>query len=121
MRINELTKLKVSPLCNGKKWKLVESWKLKVGKKQVTVRKGFVTDFASIPRFAWWFSAPATGLQRKPAVLHDWHYYKGKISRKEADTIFLKYMEQEGKSFIKRHIMYYAVRFFGKAYFNQHL
>ena len=36
-----------------------------------------------------------------------------KLSRLEADSIFLDHMKQEGIGFLKRWIAYYGVRFFG--------
>jgi hypothetical protein len=36
-----------------------------------TVPAGYVTDFASVPRFLWWFT-PQSGRWDSAAVVHDW-------------------------------------------------
>jgi len=35
------------------------------------VPRGFITDFASVPKFLWWLFGP-TGLWTWAAILHDW-------------------------------------------------
>ena len=32
---------------------------------------GTTTDFASVPRWAWWFAPPASGRHRLAALIHD--------------------------------------------------
>lgn len=66
--------------------------------RKVTVPKGFVTDFASVPRlpFAYW---AAGGKGDAAAVLHDWGYRVKEITRAQADALFLEAMETDGSAF----------------------
>jgi hypothetical protein len=53
----------------------------------VTVPKGFVTDFASIPR-VFWSLLPRDGAYTYPAIIHDFLYWDQSTEREEADNIF---------------------------------
>ena len=118
------TPLIVSPMPNGKDWKLIRKFRYHIGSQFsrhiISVPKDFVTDFASIPRIFWFLPDWAT--YNKSAPLHDWLYavkhIMGKpITRKEADKIFYKAMltsfrhHKSGK--LVAYLEYYAVRIFG--------
>jgi len=89
----------------------------------IEVPRGFVTDFASVPRILWALIAP-TGLHTRAAVIHDWLYERhpviqredhvGPMHRLEADEIFLEAMLELGVSRLRARIMYRAVRLFGQ-------
>lgn len=81
----------------------------------VTVPAGFVTDLASIPRvFRWLFTGH--GKSRYPSVVHD-YLYEIRHDRGEADRIFREALEVAGAGWLKRNVMYAAVRAGGwKAY-----
>jgi Protein of unknown function (DUF1353) len=53
----------------------------------VTVPKGFVTDFASIPRVFWSLLRP-DGDYTYPAIIHDFLYWQHHLPRATADEIF---------------------------------
>lgn len=108
------SQLVVSPLSDGRNWRLVKSFTYHIGTKfsrhYIRVPKGFVTDFASVPRVTsplvtigallllfthhvWptiiilsvlsilsWFSP--YGRHGKPAVIHDWLYHTKEIMGK---------------------------------------
>lgn len=105
-----------------REWVTDRSFKYYVGSEDsgecVTVPKGFLTDFASVPR-AFWIIFPPDGEYTQAAVLHDYLYYmKGCIKRKvytrlECDKIFLEAMGVLGVPWVTRHSMYRAVRLFG--------
>lgn len=78
----------------------------------ITVPKGFITDFASVPRLFWIF-IPPDGKYTQACVLHDYLYHKQLYSRKESDTIFLEAMKVSKVFWLKRRIIYRAVRLFG--------
>ncbi|MEX5744637.1 DUF1353 domain-containing protein [Massilia sp. X63] len=80
--------------------------------RMIIVRKGFVTDFASIPRIplAYWLFA---GVGQAAAVVHDSLYTDGIVPREVADSIFLEAMEACGVSAWRRWPMFWAVRAFG--------
>nr|BDD44368.1 hypothetical protein 20 [bacterium] len=95
-------------------------------KKVFLVPKGFTYDGASIPRFAWsLLGLYPDGNLRGAATFHDWLYRSGgKIldisntpyffNRKEADTILNLCMQKSGIGFLRRRVVFTAVRIFGK-------
>lgn len=88
-----------------------------VGGKNYSVPVGFVTDFASIPKWLQWFFS-FIGLYGKAAVLHDYLYATELVSRFRADWIFLRAMRVLGVGKFKRRMMYRAVRKFGKSHYK---
>jgi hypothetical protein len=94
----------------------------------ITVRPGFVTDLASVPRWAW-ILIPPDGPWVKAAIIHDYLYATGgtgrwkkgpvtitrlePYSRKEADEIMREAMANWGVGWFKRNIIYLAVRIGG--------
>lgn len=118
------TKLVVEPL-DGKFWRLVEPFYYRIGSdtsnQVIYVDAGFITDFASIPKFLWFL--PYWAKYSKAAILHDWLYHAKQImdepcSRKRADDIFLEAMLIEFRLHkmlggIIAYSEYVAVRIFG--------
>jgi len=87
-----------------------------------TIPKGFVTDFASIPKFfRRLFSV--NGVHREEAVVHDYLYSSHQkkvyeigeyfLTRKECDDIFKSGLKKENLPYWKIWSMYTAVRVFG--------
>jgi len=78
---------------------------------EVPVHEG--TDFASVPRVFVWF-IPRYGRYTKAAILHDYlcrvAVPAGRISRIDADGIFRQAMRELGVPFLRRWIMWAAVR-----------
>jgi Protein of unknown function (DUF1353) len=71
------------------------------------------TDFASVPRMFVWF-LPRYGRYTRAAILHD-HLWRvavpdGQISRLDADGLFRQAMRELGVPFLRRWIMWTAVR-----------
>lgn len=81
---------------------------------KIIVPKGFLTDFASVPR-GLWNLIPPDGQYAQAAVLHDYLYQKHLFKRKTCDLIFLEAMKELKVSWIKRRLMFRAVRCFGWA------
>jgi hypothetical protein len=79
---------------------------------ELEIAAGEKTDFASVPRVFVWF-IPAYGRYTKAAILHD-HLCElakeGKFSRREADKIFRQAMRLLGVAFLRRWLMWVAVR-----------
>ena len=73
---------------------------------------GFVTNYASTPRFLWAIFPPQ-GKWSKAAVLHDWLYSEKTTSRFMADCMFRDAMRELGVPLWRRVLMFYAVRAFG--------
>jgi hypothetical protein len=82
-------------------------------KASVRSESGTITDFASIPRVLWWAYPPAK--YGEEAVPHDELYRKQavegrKITRKEADLVFLEALQLRSMPEIRRKLFYYGVR-----------
>ena len=94
-------------------WVLEEPFKVTWKGRTWTIPKGFRTDLASIPRF---FQRLITKNERhvQAAIVHDWFYVYGGITKEEADQMFLDGMAHLGVSWWKRHAMYRAVRIGGR-------
>lgn len=71
------------------------------------------TDFASVPRVFVWF-LPRYGRYTKAAILHDFLWRQcakdGKMKWSDADGVFLRAMRDLGVPFLRRWIMWTAVR-----------
>lgn len=80
---------------------------------------GTTTDFASIPRMLR-FIYPKEGRHRRAAILHDYLYQTGKVSRRVADQIFLEVMRQDGVAYWRRCSMYWGVRLGGWVAYNRY-
>jgi Protein of unknown function (DUF1353) len=71
------------------------------------------TDFASVPRVFVWF-LPRYGRYTRAAILHDYLWSvavpAGRVTRLDADGIFRAAMRELGVPFLRRWIMWAAVR-----------
>ena len=110
------TKLVIEKLGNTKYYISLEGFEYHVGDypsdEIITVPKGFITDFASVPDCLHWI-LPPNGKYGKAAVIHDYCYFSACYSKLKSDKIFLEGMEVLGVAKWKRDIMYYAVVLFG--------
>lgn len=117
------TPLLVTPMPDGKHWKLLESFVYEVGSLNsgtfITVVGGFITDFASTPGIIWGLFPP-WGKYGKAAVLHDWMYIMGLGNRARSDSIFLEAMLACGTPGWKARIIYSSVRTFGWIVWNRY-
>ena len=75
-----------------------------------TVPVGFDTDLASIPRAFLSITGGKIGKHLIAAVIHDKLYRTGEVPRNVADAIFLAAMEALGVSWVRRQVLYQAVR-----------
>ena len=111
----EMSKLLVKDLMNGK-FELISDYIYQIEEYSIRVPKGFVTDYASIPRIFRAIVLPY-GKHSGASVVHDYLYSKGcdlDIKRKKADKIFFEILKEEGVNPILARLMYIAVRIFGK-------
>lgn len=87
----------------------------------VTVPRGFVCDGGSIPRWFWpVIGHPLSSSVIRAACVHDWLYHIHAFddtaydcSRREADAVFREALAVDGVGFLRRHLMWAAVRVFG--------
>lgn len=84
----------------------------------ITIRKGFYTDGASVPKIFWNIFSP-WGSYFSAALVHDFLYSKDSdkifplADRKEADLIFKEAMYNDGVGCLTRETVYRAVRLGG--------
>ena len=118
---------------DGYHWRIFEPFTYHIGEPNsdtfVSVPRGFVTDFASIPRGLWNVWPPAAGKHSKPAVIHDVCYTRGyvergqhriTISRKDADDILKEAMAVTGVNWLSRQLIYAGVRLGGGPAWARH-
>ncbi len=96
-----------------------ENWRLQRGLTYAARSETFdvpvrqETDFASVPRIFVWF-LPRYGRYTKAAILHDYLWRErarnGQLDYVDADGIFRQAMRELGVPFLKRWIMWAAVR-----------
>lgn len=112
---NFTDKLTVSKL-NAHEWQVEREFTYYIGKENsnefIVVPKGFITDFASVPR-GLWNIFPPDGEYTQAAVLHDYMYSENLFARKRCDEIFLEAMVVLNVPKWKRVLMFWAVRTFG--------
>ena len=84
---------------------------------KIQVPLGFRTDFGSIPQIFWIFFNPTRYVAY---ILHDYLYsWMTHYSRKEADIILYQALKVEWMWFLKRYIIYLAVRIFWRKFFRK--
>jgi hypothetical protein len=93
-------------------WELMREITYHARTRDFTAERGMRTDFASVPRAFVWF-LPRYGRYTKAAIIHD-HLWREQvphtITRIEADGIFRQAMRQLEVPFLRRWIMWAAVR-----------
>ena len=95
-----------------KLWELLATFEYRGAHDRYVITAGEITDFASVPRVFVWF-IPSYGLYTKAAILHDVLCRladEGKFSRRDADGIFRQAMRILGVAFLRRWVMWVAVR-----------
>jgi len=118
--------MKIEYIPGTRNVRLLEDFVVETSIGNITIPKLFVSDFASIPRGAWFLAAPTDPGIRAAALVHDWFYRERKarlvahdgvtpvvVTRAMADQIFLEELEDGGLPAWKRQPMYWAVRLFG--------
>ncbi len=105
-------------------WTLAEKFDYFIGTlnsgQKISIYKGFITDFASVPRIFWAIFPPYGPHYGKAAVLHDALYEAEIFNRKKCDCIFLEAMKILGANIIMRNVIYSSVRCFGRCEWNKH-
>ncbi len=85
---------------------------------KIVVPKGFATDFASVPRI-FQSIIPKLGHHIRPAIVHDFAYEgHTKLTRREADAMFLDGMKATKVNGLRRWTMWLAVRVGGKGWWG---
>src|SRR5215471_7818967 len=97
---------------DAKDWSLLAALEYTAQRERFTVPKDSQTDFASVPRVFVWF-IPTYGKYTKAAILHDdlcRRAEAGHFSRREADGVFRQAMRLQEVPFLRRWVMWTAVR-----------
>jgi hypothetical protein len=94
-------------------WELLRILQYAGNRDRFEVPAGMTTDFASVPRVFVWF-LPKYGRYTNAAILHD-HLWRdavpaGRLTLAEADGIFRRAMWELGVPFLRRWMMWGAVR-----------
>ena len=83
--------------------------------KGITIPKGFITDFASIPQWALSFTGRPTKKEfQRASLLHDYILVENLMNNKEASKVFYELLLEDKTYKPKAYIMYLAVRYFRK-------
>ena len=94
-------------------FRLTRSFEVRWGGKKFTVMRGFLTDLSSIPR-VFRSVTPQVGHHLQPSVVHDWLYdYDQGFTRLEADQMMRDGMVLMGVLWLRRQVIYRAVRVAG--------
>jgi hypothetical protein len=107
----------VKPFADSRDWMLVENVEYSIGNSGViiSVPKGFVTDFASIPQPLWSFGLSPYGRYSKAAIVHDYLYWKQDCTREQSDNLLLIAMKESGVSSSQQSEIYLGVRAGGES------
>jgi hypothetical protein len=97
---------------SARRWRVLTAFVYRAQREEYVVPAGEETDFASVPRpFVWLI--PTYGRYTKAAILHDWLCRRaatGDFSRRDADGIFRQAMRTLNVAFLRRWVMWGAVR-----------
>ena len=109
-------------------WMVFDTFEYRLGSpdgpEYVRIEKGFITDFASIPRPLWWLWPPSQGPYLAAALIHDCMYKTGYvlnidtgekrfIERSEADDAMKEVMELCGTPWLTKRGIFRGVRLGG--------
>jgi Protein of unknown function (DUF1353) len=85
---------------DNKFWITVEDMTYVIGRTNVSivVPKGFVTDFASIPRALWSVGLSPHGQYSRAAVVHDYLYWSQGCTRAQSDKLLVIAMKESSVS-----------------------
>ena len=102
------------PFADGEYWVLGSELEFTIREtgQRIIVPRGFVTDFASVPRVFWTFF-PKHGEYTRAAIVHDYLYWQQQCSRGQADELFDIVMEDSDVDTTSRYSIYAAVRVWG--------
>ena len=92
-------------------------------KRTIVVPAGFVTDFASIQVlhnvFLFVLFALVAGYGNYAATVHDFLYFGGQVSRKDADAILYRALRAEGVARWRAYLFWLGVRIGGAKHFTK--
>jgi hypothetical protein len=107
----------LKPFADNREWVLMKDLSYRIGSSTfiITVPKGFVTDFASIPEVFWSADLSPNGKYSKAAIVHDYLYWTQGCTREQADNLLDIAMKESNVSFVTRSGVYGGVRLGGSS------
>ena len=105
----------VTPFEDQENWVLLQplEYRIKDINEIITVPRGFVTDFASVPRAFCHILTPH-GKHSRAAIVHDYLYWTQGCSKAQADNIMRIAMIECGVKKSDIEIIYRTLQFFGQ-------
>ena len=103
------------------KYRLTKTFPIKTSLRTFNIPKGFVTNFATTPKFIHWLYPPR-GKWDRAALLHDYfcnvnnRYLVLEEGKKVCDKLFLEIMKEDGVNLVTRTIFYNFVRLTGETW-----
>lgn len=106
------------------RWRLERSITYYTKQGRVTVPRGYITDFASVPVLLWGLFPP-TGRSNRACLLHDWMYdnrlFEEELGEYEArkladEELYERLKAVEPKKPVRNYCMYLACRWFGRSW-----
>jgi hypothetical protein len=107
----------IMPFADNKSFMLLDDLQYRIGQTdiEIIVPRGFVTDFASVPRMLWSFGLSPNGRFSKAAVVHDYLYWAQGCTREQADNLMMIAMKESGVGGVHAKLLHWGVRLGGKA------
>jgi len=121
----------------GDDWRLIEDWSTDCKgllPELIEVKKGFITDGASIPRWLWTICGSPMDIPRLyAAIVHDWMYDHAMLipetneeglvvwkecTRAKADEIYRDFQIKLGRGYFKSYTEWLALRTFGWSHWH---
>lgn len=113
-------------LTSRTKFILNEPYYYTYGDREIMIPSGFMFDGASVPRPFWSKFSP-TGVLFIGSIIHDYAYDKKllhfdygpeiEITRKEADKLFKRVLDETNGLKLLNYLPYWAVRLFGRRFY----
>lgn len=111
--------LKMAVLPDGVHEILMQDFVIHWRGKRWVIPAGFVTDYASVPRF-FHRVLPQRGRYSVIAVFHDYLYWSGLVTRAEADCVFLELGARMKVREFDQFLLYSGVRIGGWVAYNNY-
>src|SRR4051812_12945885 len=105
----------LKPFADNHDWVLFADVRYRIGQSNtvITVPRGFVTDFASIPQGFWSLNLSPNGRYSKAAIVHDFLYWTQACTREQADNLLVIAMKESNVDTATRLAVYEGVRLGG--------
>lgn len=91
-------------------WRLQKDFLVVINGKSFIIPRGFIFDYASIPRWLWPIYNPTDPVSAAPSMLHDLNCDGELWPRKDGDLLFLAGLIERGAPKWKQKTMYRGVR-----------